>query len=254
MDPISQGFLDLWKPSACATHLCRVVRRDCDDLATSFCRFAAQDSDECSPSDVIGRFCQACPGNASSVQVLVGNQAVARDQRTRRLEVKVASLVSDMSMLLLQQAYRLRASSASLLATCDLALCPSECSLGLAIVFWGLDFLTFIGHEEGFQAQVNAESRKLRRSDHLLTHIAREDDVPVTGFPFERDGFDLARHFPMPLHLEQANMLEIQPTVFQFAPITIGRKGKAIEAVLALEAVGIGTPAEQKPSIVTHSL
>lgn len=71
MYTISQGLLNLGDLPACATHLGRVVRWNCYDLATSTFRLAAQDCEKARPSYIIGRFGKARFAYASYIQIFM---------------------------------------------------------------------------------------------------------------------------------------------------------------------------------------
>src|SRR6266446_1474261 len=251
MNPIRQGFLGLWYLSACATHLRRVVWRNGDHLTASFCRFTVQDTEKAAPTNIIGRFGKPGLGNACYVQLLVGNHAVTGNQGRGCLVVKIPSLVGDMLMLLLEQSSRFPTASTAFLASRQLALRSSESLLRCAVELGWLDLFPFTGHEEGSEPQVNAHGRQERRRTLAIRQFTRKDDMPAIGFPFERYGFDLALQVPMPLDFERPHMLNVEPTLFELAPIAIGGEDDRIKAVLALQAriarvlLAIGNAAEE---------
>src|SRR5579884_1102550 len=237
VDTILQGFLDLWELSACATALGRVVGRNCDDLNASTFRLAAQNREECSPSHIIGRFCQSGFANARYVEVLVSNHAMFLDQRTGGFVMKVTPFVGNVLMLFLKEPDRFLAPVRSLLAPCYLALCASEGLLCLAVVLGRLDFLPFMSDKEGLEAQVNANGRIGGRLNFALTQVTGEHDVPIPCFSFEGDGFNHPIPLSMPFDLEQADILDVESAlILNLAPITIGREFDAIKASLPLKS------------------
>jgi hypothetical protein len=149
--------------------------------------------------------------------------------------VEIAPLISNVLMLFLEQENSFPSSLASLLATCNLPLSTSKGLLGFAVVFGRLDFLTFGGHQEGLQSQINARSRKLGRFDFWIWQLTRKDDMPAIGLSFEGDGLDLALQLTMPLDLQKSDMLDVEPVIFDLASITIFRELNCIKAVSALE-------------------
>ncbi len=149
--------------------------------------------------------------------------------------MKIPPLIGNMLMLFLEQANRFGSSPRAFLAAGNFALCPSESLLRFPVELWRLDLCTFAGHEKGFQTHINANSRPVIRWSSNIGQLTREDDIPAIGFPLERDRLDRACHLTMPFHLEQAHMLDVEPTILELAAIALGRELNGI-AVIALEA------------------
>jgi hypothetical protein len=163
------------------------------------------------------------------------NHPMSFDQGVSCLVVKIAPLISNVLVLFLEQENGFSSSVTSPLATCNLSLSTSEGLLSFAVVFGRLDFLTFRGHQEGLQSQINASGRKLGRYNYRIRQLTRKDNMPAIGLSFEGNGLNLALQLTMPLDLEKTDMLDVEPIIFDLASITILGKLHCIKAVSSLE-------------------
>ena len=81
MSPLRELFGDLF--SASATELRGTAWVHCDSPLTSLFRFTSKLPNEFSPSGIKNGFCQARSGECSNIQLLKGEQIIARHQGAR---------------------------------------------------------------------------------------------------------------------------------------------------------------------------
>ena len=103
-----------------------------------------------------------------------------------------------------------------------------------------------VRHQEGCQPQVNAHGLACGRQGHD-GHLADEHGVPPCAHALEGDRLDRATDPTVELDLERAHALDVQPVVFELAPVAVAGKGDAVEPHFALEAREAGRLARLHP-------
>jgi hypothetical protein len=180
MHPIRQCLRNVRQRAAPATHLCRVVRRNCDHCHTSFFRFVRQDMQERSPRDIQRGFGQPTAGDTTNVQVFVDKRASAVDQRTGGFMMKISPQIADSLMLLAQQLNGLCTALTALVSSCDLPLRPSQRGLCFPVVLWWCNDFSIRRDQESFQTQIDTDGRANGRRNVPIAQITRKDHIQIS--------------------------------------------------------------------------
>jgi hypothetical protein len=241
MHPITERLAllrHLWQCSTDATLLCRVGRWDRDHPHAGTFRLAMQDGEELAPADIVSRFRQPAPRDALDVEGFMRDHAVLVNKFIGRLVVKVVPLMGDVQGTLCEHLYCLAAPVAALLLAGHATLCAPERLLSLAVVARRSDPTPVCRHQEHLQPQINAGRGQGRGGYLSVGQLARKHHMPAIGLALEGDCLDRALNWPMQLHLEKADMLEVDTcgVTVPLATIAEGRELDGIEAVAALEA------------------
>lgn len=234
MPAVFELFSDLG--TAGATALRGATRIDSHEQTTGTFSLVRQLGEKATPTGIIHGLGQHARRQAFNVQVFNRNQAVGLNQALRQLVVEVLTLVANVRVNRLQFAHRLAAAMTAFLAPGHFALGSPKTGLSLSV-------LTRIGndravgqHGEALQAHIEAD-RQQGISQGLSLDLDAETDVPLTRFTLERHGLDLAVYGPVELDLQDTHPLNAQLARGQKTnPVTVGRKGNAVEALMRLKA------------------
>jgi len=207
-----------------------------DDSSASLFRFADEHLDERTPSHIMNRLGEHPHRQALNIQILHRNQTEVIDNLPAQLVVKVQSLVSDMSMSLLEKDDSLTSSLAPLLPTGYPTLSHAQPLLSLPVVAGVLDYRSIRENGEAFQPDINADAL-LRVRQQAGIELDAEADVPLTRLTLDRHGLDDPDQGTMPFDLEVPSPLKLELAVIQdLATISIAGKGDTVEAAVRLEA------------------
>jgi hypothetical protein len=89
--------------------------------------------------------------------------------------------------------------------------------------------------QEGFKANVNADSRQTVGSNIHVTEITGENDIPLICFALQGCCFNNALDGTMHLGFDHSNVLNTKAVVFQSNPVSIGGEFDAAPMIMSLE-------------------
>lgn len=74
------------------------------------------------------------------------------------------------------------------------------------------------------------------RRNLVLAQVTNADDIPASGLPRKRDGFDYAFDWAVKFEPDTPDVLKIDPASLDLAAVAIARKVHRIKAVAPFEA------------------
>lgn len=175
----------------CATHACL---RGAGGIhtqyhATSLCRFVTQDLEELSPSGIVNLSGQHAASESLDGQRFDIDHAVGVDQASRRLVVKIPTLVANLCMGSLEQRHCLAPSLRAALASGHTALGEAQLRLCLLVPARIFNDRTIAQHSKTRKPQVDADVF-IQNTVGKVFDLHAETDVPASRFTLDADGLD----------------------------------------------------------------
>jgi hypothetical protein len=232
-----------WQTAATTARLRRVGRIHPDYRNSGTFRLLSQYVQESCPSRVVGGLSKSeRPNNALDIQIFVGDDAIATNQRKRGLVMKVLTLIGDVCVDTGEDSDCLAAVRPSALLPRHGSLATTKFSLRLSVKFRCVHGFAVARDEKRLQTEVNSDSGIWRGFRHRVSYVADEHDVPVssslptgTGVSLKGGGFDRAFYGPMQFEFDVADVLESGFSVHREFRAVANREVHAVKPTVSTE-------------------
>lgn len=233
MNTLTQSFRNM--RATAATFLSRAAWIHSNEVASGACCLVRNHIQELSPSGITDGLGEHTLCQAQNIQIFDGYVAVVVDQPARNLVMKIAALILDVRVRLLQKLYGLAAAVRAFLSSRHFALRPAKSLLSLAVVARILYFRTVAQNCEVRQTNVHAHRHRAFGQQLRFTFDA-EAGVPTSGFALDCQGLNRAFNWAVQFHLNESNTLKPQLGINQLATVAVRGECDAAESGVRLEA------------------
>ncbi len=196
------------------TGLRRAARVNAHQLSTSVFSFVGEFGDERRPSGIIDTLGKPSTSQAFKVQIFDGNRAVAVDDATTNLVLKVRTLIKDVLVCALQKLHGFPATVRAFLASRYFALCNSQLLLRFPVVARIINLSSIRECGEREQANIYADALCPNRQ-RLCLHFNRKARIPPPCFTLDRQGLDLSFNLTMQLDFDLADFRQAEMRTLQ---------------------------------------
>jgi hypothetical protein len=206
-------------------------------VSTGAFSLVEQEHEKHRPRSIVDGLRQHTAGKPLHVQIFDRYQAELVDDFARFFVSKIRSLIVNVSVCALKQAYCLATAIALLVgASGNLALATPQPGFRIPEVPGILDLTTIGEHCEAVQSDVDTDLFR-GRGQGLRVALHAETNEPAAGFSLDSDRLDCPFDGPVQFHFDVSGALDAQfPGVEQSAAIAVRRKSDAIVAAKRAES------------------
>ena len=217
-----QSNLSIRKTTTITTGLSRVSGVYRDNFHTGTFSLVLQDIKELTPAYIVGTLGKMkTTDNTLDIQGFVSDLTKLIHQLTRRLVVKVVSLVGDVLRELCKSRNYLATVGTAFFLTCYRALKAFKFLLRFAVQLWWLDFLTVRIDIERLQTKVNPYRGVITRQTIVVGQDARKHDVPAVCLLLEPCRLNFAFNGPVHFKFNVTNSHEVRFVLREFSPVAV---------------------------------